>query len=133
MNDQEHPDVIQLEKKLKDTWHKRDIKELREKIAQEKDVNEDVPPSLFYCKECDKDYVPNRIYKREVQDWNTEIPFRYWKARCHCDKWNTRLITDKVKDIFFVKSPTIKRERRLRKKDILQPQDTGYQMLYGNK
>jgi hypothetical protein len=129
---EEHPDVKRLSDKLHSNWEKRSIDELRESIKKERDVDEDIPPNIFYCSKCEEDYYPRRVYKREVQDWNTKGIFRYWTSN-HCDTWNTRLITDKVKDKFFINSPSVQRERRLRKLDMLQPGETGFNMLYGNK
>jgi len=132
MNDSDHPDYKRLENKLKSNWHKRDVTKLRELIAKEHDVDEQIAPSIFYCDKCKQDYTPERIYKREVKDWNNNGTFRYWQSK-HCSKWNTRLISEKIKDKFFIKSPSIIRERRLRKQEMLQPGQSGYDMLYGRK
>ena len=132
MNDSEHPDVQRLENKLKNTWHKRDIEKARDVLRSERDVDEQIPPNIFYCSKCKQDYTPKRIYKIDSKDWNTNGIFRYWRSK-HCKQWNTRLINDKTKDKFFIKSPSVIKDRRLRKLDMLQPGETGFQMLYGRK
>lgn len=128
----EHPDVKNLENVLKKNWHKRDVEKARDVLRKQRDVDEDIAPGLFYCSKCKEDYVPKRVYKVESIDWNTNGVFRYWRSK-HCKRWNTRLITDKIKDKFFIKSPSLIRDRRLMKLDMLQPGDTGFSMLYGRK
>ena len=129
-----HPDVEKLEKVLEKQWDKREVEEIRQAIKKERDVDETVAPMLFYCTECEHDYVPRKVTKIESDDWNLNEPFRFWRSvHDNCQTPNIRLITDKVKDKFFIHSETIKRDRRLHKLDMLQPQETGFNMLYGNK
>lgn len=128
----EHPDVIQLENKLNKVWEDRDTQAQREAIRKELDVNEEIPASMFYCVKCKQDYFPKRVVKVEQQDWNTGGVFRFWRSK-HCGTWNTRLISQKVKDKFFIKSPSVIRDRRRNKEDLLQPNETGFDMLYKHK
>jgi len=127
----EHPDVVKLENKLNKVWEDRDIEAQRQELKKEYDVNEDIPPNIFYCSVCKQDYFPKRVVKVEQQDWNTHGVFRYWRSK-HCSKWNVRLISQKLHDKFFIKSPSICRDRRLNKEALLQPGETGFNMLYGN-
>jgi hypothetical protein len=128
----EHPDVIQLENKLNKVWEDRDTEAQREAMKKEYDVNEDIPASMFYCNKCKKDYFPKRIVKVEQEDWNTHGIFRFWRSK-HCGVWNVRLISQKVNDKFFIKSPSVCRDRRVNKLDLLQPNETGFDMLYKHK
>jgi hypothetical protein len=128
----EHPDVQKLENRLKKVWHKRDIEKARDVLRNEANVDEQLPPSIFYCSKCKKDYIPKRIYKVISYDWNTNQLFRYWRSK-HCKRWNTRLITNKMRDKFFIKSPSVIKDRRLNKLDMIQPGETGFNMLYGRK
>ena len=127
----EHPDVVKLENKLNKVWEDRDIEAQRQELKKEYDVNEDIPPNIFYCSVCKQDYFPKRVVKVEQQDWNTHGVFRYWRSK-HCSKWNVRLISQKLHDKFFIKGPSICRDRRLNKEALLQPGETGFNMLYGN-
>lgn len=127
----EHPDVLKLENKLNKIWEDRDIEAQREVLKKELDVDENIPASIFYCRVCKKDYFPKRIVKVEQQDWNTHGIFRFWRSK-HCSIWNIRLITQKVNDKFFIKSPSVCRDRRLNKEALLQPGETGFDMLYRN-
>lgn len=125
----EHPDVIKLEKRLEKVWEDRDIVSQREELKKELDVNEEIPASIFYCKVCKKDYFPKKVVKVEQNDWNTGGTFRFWRSK-HCKVWNVRLISQKLKDKFFIKSPSIIRDRRRFANDLLQPQQSGFNMLY---
>lgn len=127
MND--HPDLVKLENKLKDVWEARDLEAQIEQLKKELEVNEDIPASIFYCKVCKQDYFPKRVVKVEQNDWNTGGTFRFWRSK-HCGTWNVRLITQKLHDKFFIKSPSVCRDRRIHKLDMLQPQESGFDMLY---
>lgn len=126
----EHPDVVKLENRLHKVWEDRDNEAMREAVKKELEVDEEIPAQIFYCSKCKKDYFPKRIVKVEQQDWNTSGTFRYWRSK-HCGIWNKRLITQKIKDKFFIKSPSMIRDRRRYKLDLLQPQETGFDMMYG--
>lgn len=125
----EHPDVLKLENKLNKIWEDRDNEAQRELLKKELEVDEDTPANIFLCRVCKKDYFPKRVVKVEQNDWNTGGTFRFWRSK-HCGIWNVRLITQKINDKFFIKSPSICRDRRLHKLDLLQPQETGFDMLY---
>lgn len=125
----DHPDILQLENKLNKVWEERDLEAQREALKKELDVNEEIPASIFCCKVCKKDYFPKRIVKVEQNDWNTGGIFRFWRSK-HCGVWNVRLISQKLHDKFFIKSPSVCRDRRRFKLDMLQPTDSGFDMLY---
>ncbi len=125
----EHPDIVKLENRLNKVWEQRDTESQRNELKKEYDVDEEIPAQIFYCKQCKKDYFPRRIVKVEQNDWNTGGTFRFWRSK-HCGVWNVRLITQKIKDKFFIKSPSVCRDRRLHANDLLQPFQTGFDMLY---
>ena len=130
----EHPDIVKLENRLNKVWEDRDIEAQREQLKKELDVNEDIPASIFYCKHCKVDYFPKRVVKVEQNDWNTHGVFRFWRAKHkECGTMNVRLISQKLHDKFFIKSPSVCRDRRRFKLDLLQPTETGFDMLYGKK
>lgn len=125
----EHPDIVKLENVLNRVWEQRDTDKQREELKRELEVDEDIPAQIFLCSRCGQDYFPQRVVKVEQQDWNTGGTFRYWRSK-HCNVWNKRLITQKIKDPFFIKSPSVCRDRRRHLLDMLQPQETGFDMLY---
>jgi len=125
----EHPDVVKLENRLNKVWEERDNEAQRQAVKNELEVNEEIPAQIFYCSKCKQDYFPKRIVKVEQNDWNTGGTFRFWRSK-HCGVWNVRLITQKIKDKFFIKSPSVCRDRRLHQLDMLQPFQTGFDMMY---
>lgn len=126
----EHPDIIKLENKLNSIWEDRDNQAIRDSLKKEQNIDEEIPAQMFYCSKCSIDYFPIRVIKVEQQDWNTNGIFRFWRAKHNCGNWNVRLISQKVNDKFFIKSPSVCRDRRKHLLDMLQIQDTGFDMLY---
>lgn len=134
MNDFERDDIARLRRCLEKIWEQRDTFEQRELIKKEHDVDDDVPAHIYYCSKCKKDYITNRAYKVSEVDWNRDGFFRYWKTKHkECSTWNRRFISDKLKDPFWRLSPTMKKDRAKHYKDMLQPNETGFSMLYGSK
>ena len=48
-------------------------------------------------------------------------------------EWAKRLISHKLKDPFWKLSPSVIRDRARYRRDMIQPNETGFNMLYGNK
>lgn len=130
MDNADHDDVVKLRTVLEVKWAERDREKRKAALAKELDVDEDVPTNIFFCSKCVCDFRPRRAWKGEDEDWNTGGKFRYWKARHVCGTWSKRFISDKLKDPFWKLSPSVKRERAMFKRDILQPHETGFNMLY---
>jgi len=134
MENNEHDDVRRLRERLEGRWEERDREKMREALRKERDVNDDTPASIFYCRRCQCDFFPRIVFKSQEEDWNTGGTFRYWKAFHRlCGEPEKRLISDKLKDNFWRLSPSVKRQRAVFMKDMLQPQETGFNMLYGRK
>lgn len=130
----EHDDVTRLAAVMNRNADERAAEKRKRERERELDVDESIPAVIFYCGPCGKDFTPRRIFKEEDQDWNRGGKFRYWKARHRdCGTWCKRLISDKAKDPFWRLSPSVKRQRALFKRDVLQPHETGFNMLYGKK
>ncbi len=86
----------------------------------------------FWCDRCKEDFK-GMAWKQVVQDWYTDSRSAFYKTKCFKGHWCIRLITDKYKDGFFVKSRKLAHERGKYHNDIIQPGDTNYQLLYGKK
>lgn len=134
MIDFEHDDIARLRRRLEKIWEQRDTFEQRELIKHEHDVDDDIPAHIYYCTKCKKEYSMNRAFKVSEIDWIRDSIFRYWRTKHkQCGTWNKRFITDKAKDPFWRLSPTIKQDRSKHYKDMIQPSETGFSMLYGSK
>lgn len=84
----------------------------------------------FYCNQCQKDFKSMAIRQLE-QDWTFNQFIAFYKAKCDNQHWCIRYITDKQHDPYWMRSKAVARDRGVHHNDILQPFETGYNMLYG--
>lgn len=78
----------------------------------------------FFCKACgvDQDLNARLITNSYAQTF---------QANCQdCGKKLIRYITDKNKDPYFYESVKLKKQRHEMKRDLIQPGQEGFQMLY---
>jgi len=87
----------------------------------------------FWCDKCKKDFKGMAI--REVEtDWScSNQMIAFYRTKCSKGHWCIRLITDRHKDGFYVKSKFVALDRGNHHNDILQPWETGYNLLYAHK
>lgn len=120
------------EKRTQDReYHRNRIKavEERESDIRASKVAEDLD---FWCEECKEDFKFHARIQVE-EDWNGDKRIAFYKAKCRSGHWCIRLVTDRHKDGFYQKSRLVARDRGRHHADILQPFETGYNMLYGKK
>lgn len=87
----------------------------------------------FWCSDCKEDFKAQAIKQTEV-DWsNTAQRIAFYKTKCFCGKWCIRLITDKLKDGYWMRSHAVARDRGKHFADMLQPGETGFNLLYARK
>lgn len=95
--------------------------------------NKDFDIKDFYCTACRKDFV-GAAWKQEEVDWaNPTQTIAFYKTKCWCGKWCIRYITDKPFDPYFALSRRLAMERTKHVNDILQPFETGFNLMYGKK
>lgn len=127
-------DLINAQEKRSNdrTFHRERVKALEERDDVIKD-NQGLVTTDFYCETCREDFKGQAV-KQIEQDWscsNQNIAF--YKTKCFKGHWVIRHITDKHKDGYFVKSRIIARQRGVHHDSIVQPFETGYNLLYGKK
>lgn len=86
----------------------------------------------FYCSTCNTDFKQNS-YLQVEQDWSCptqNIAFYKGKHK-RCGSWSIRLVTDKVRDGFFIRSRIARRDQGEHFADLIQPFETGFNLLYG--
>lgn len=116
----------------------RNLHRNREKtIAErEEEIQKAKPGDVieFYCADCEEDFA-HVAFKQVETDWsNTSQRIAFYKGKCpECDSWAIRYITDKFSDPYWSESKQVARDRGKHFGDILQPGETGYQLLYGRK
>jgi len=83
----------------------------------------------FWCRKCRKERTG--LGEKVVVTWNGEKSAWYqsW-GLCHRLR---RHITDKLDDPYWKESPKLKKERATYFKDMLQPGQEGFDLLYSNK
>ena len=105
-------------------------KDEREKLIADNKVKELVD---FHCSDCKTDFKGEAIKQVEV-DWSNETQnIAFYKTKCFCGKWCIRHITDRFRDAYWFKSRNVALDRGRHHNDILQPFETGYNLLYGKK
>jgi len=109
----------------------------REKMAQERsDLIKDAKPKevkAFWCDTCKLDFLGESIKEVEV-DWsNPSQHIAFYRTKCFKGHWCQRLITDTYKDVYWFRSRKVAQDRGKHAKEILQPHETNYQLLYGRK
>lgn len=131
-------------------YHIRELIEGQEKRTADKNFHKDrekerserndlikdskiITATDFWCHKCKKDFKAMAI--REVEtDWtNTNQLIAFYKSKCDKGHWVIRLITDRNRDGFFQRSKLVALDRGNHYADILQPWESGYELLYGNK
>jgi hypothetical protein len=87
----------------------------------------------FYCNTCRKDFKSIAIKQVEI-DWsNSTQDVAFYKTKCDKGHWCLRHITDKDRDGFYIRSKLSRLDQGHHYADILQPFQTGYELLYSNK
>lgn len=135
---------------IEEHYHIRHLIEMQEKRSSDRisyqlkdkesaERNDDINKSNifvltdFFCADCLKDFKAQSV--RQVEnDWSCSTQsIAFYKTKCFCGKWCIRLITDKFKDAYWTKSKAVRADRGKHMMDILQPFETGYNLLYGKK
>lgn len=88
----------------------------------------------FHCSRCKVDFQAGAILQVE-QDWsnpNQSIAFYKSKHRV-CGRWSIRLVTDRQKDGYFIRSRLMRLEQGQHYADLVQPHENGFNLLYGKR
>lgn len=87
----------------------------------------------FWCEGCKKDFKSMAVLQVE-SDWSCSgQDIAFYKTKCYCGKWCIRFVTDKNKDAYWIKSRTVRAEQGKYANDLIQPYQTGFNLLYGKK
>lgn len=124
-------ELIEAQEKRSDerTYHRNKEVEKNERESLIKDAKL-VVVTDFYCLKCKSDFKSVSIKEIE-NDWSAPQRIAFYKSKCDKGHWCIRLITDKLKDGFWVRSRLCALDRGRATLDILQPHETGYNILYG--
>lgn len=131
-------EVTKLEKFLDKRFEERDQENHRQGLLyfNEKDIEEGLSTKItdFYCKNCKCDYEDWKVTPVVESDWTKEGKWlAYFKSKHKCGTWNRRKITDKHTDEYWTRSSKMRRDVGNHYKDMIQPNQSGFDMLYGYK
>jgi hypothetical protein len=136
--DIEHHPHIQM---LIDQQEKRtaDVNRHRDRDKWQAERNEEIDKAVpydiveFWCDWCEEDFA-NFAHKHVEVDWsNSGQRVAYHKSKHDCGNWCIRHITDKNSDPYWQESLQVAGDRGKYHNELLQPFETGYQLLYGRK
>lgn len=114
------------------TFHRERIKALEEREDLIKDSKE-YALTDFWCDTCKEDFKAVAIRQIEV-DWSCPTQrIAFYKTKCFRRHWCIRLITDRHKDGFYLKSKFVNLDRGNHYADTVQPFETGFNLLYGKR
>ncbi len=125
-------DLIETqEKKANDRTYHKDKEKARE---ERNDLIKDAKPYVladFYCYTCREDFKAQAI-KETYVDWTCPTQLiAFYRSKCFDGHWCIRYITDKESDPYWMNSLAVALDRGKHYKDIIQPFETGYNLLYG--
>lgn len=126
-------DLIDTQAKRSDErqYHKDRIKNAEERQKMINDARM-VVATDFHCSQCREDFKMNAVLQVEL-DWsNLAQSIAFYKGKHKkCGNWCIRLVTDKQRDGFWVRSRAVVADRGEHFADLLQPHENGFNLLYG--
>lgn len=133
---EEHYHIQELieaqEKRSDERQYFRDKERNREERQKQIDNAKMVVATDFHCWRCSQDFKQNAVLNVEL-DWSNPTQYiAFYKGKHRkCGNWCIRLVTDKHQDGFWMRSKAVKREQGEHFADLLQPYETGFNLLYG--
>lgn len=128
-------ELIENQEKRTEDRNRARYKE-KDRAEREEEIQRAKPADIieFYCAHCEKDFA-QVAFKQVETDWsNSSQHIAFYKSKHDdCGSWAIRYITDKFNDPYWSESKQVARDRGKHYKDLLQPWETGYQLLYGRK
>lgn len=106
----------------------------KEKIKQEReDLIKDSKPFAvveFWCEKCKKDFIAQTVREITQNPYSSERD-AFYRTKHWCGSWCIRYITDREHDPYWYRSRKVRADRRRYRNDVLQPFESGYNLLYG--
>lgn len=124
-------DLISAQEKRSEdrTYHRDKAKLAQERLDEIKDAKIK-ETKQFWCSACREDFIAESIKEVEI-DWSCPTQYvAFYRTKCFRGHWCMRLITDKYKDAFWFKSRRTKADQGSHSLDLLQPHQTGYNIMY---
>lgn len=120
--------IAKQEIRSKDKQRWKNIKAEEDSFFKWCDGFKDIETFAFWCSHCDLDFTARA--KKQIDGWEN---IAYYKTKHRCGTWSIRLITDRELDPYFYRSRRVALDRGIGSNDMLQPFETGFNMVYGKK
>ncbi len=117
------------EKRTAARVHHQNIEKQRDMFQKDVASVPNIALSDFWCKKCKVDFYAR--VRKELDSWG-DFAFYRTKHRT-CGEWAIRHITDRARDPYWSLSKAVANDRDQHRDDLLQPFETGFNMLYGKK
>lgn len=125
--------IERQEKRAEDRQTYRDRQKAKEERSHTLQDSKQFTLTDFWCMKCGKDFKAQAVRQIE-DDWtNTTQQIAFYKTKHWCGTWCIRLITDKHKDGFWIRSKLAAKDRGVHFADTIQPFQTNYELLYSKK
>ena len=136
-NVEQHYHIQELIERQEKRTEDREYYRSKEKDREERDSlikdSKFVQVMDFYCGACNEDFKGMGIRLVE-QDWsNTAQNIAFYRSKCFKGHWSIRLITDKFWDAYWFRSKRVHNDRGKHHNALIQPHETGFNLLYGRK
>jgi len=107
-----------------DREYKKSLYELNKDIQEAKMM----AATEFLCTSCHTEFKGVAVKQISEQFDGSYIAF--YRHKCDCGKFCIRYITDKHKDPYWTRSKVVAMDKGKHYKDMLQPHETGFTLLY---
>lgn len=130
--------------------HIRDLIEMQDKKARDRQMYRERQKALedrdkeiastkpkevlpFWCRKCKEDFAAETI--REIEkDWGDhKSNIAFYRTKCDKGHWCIRLAMDKFYDPYWRLSRKARKDQGEHFADIIQPFESGFELLYGHK
>lgn len=135
---------------IEDHHHIRELIEIQEKRSNDRTLHREHEALLqerrkelaslptrhtmpFWCSKCREDFQAETILEIEHAWEKPDEVIAFYRTKCFKGHWCIRLGLDKHRDPYFERSKAVAKDRGEHRADMLQPWDSGYDMLYKRK
>lgn len=120
--------IEKQEKRAFDRTYHQEIEKRRDQDLKDIAEFKEVELLTFWCDRCRVDFTGRA--RKQIDSW---VPIAYYKIKHPCGTWTLRRVTDRLNDLYWFKSKAVAIDRGVGFNDLLQPFESGYNMLYGKK
>ncbi len=118
------------EKRTEDRIYHREKEKNRADRDSEIASAQNIVETDFWCNECKEDFKSEAIKEIELDWYDSTTHHAYYRTQCLKGHYCMRMITDKHRDPFWTQSRAVALDKGNHFADLIQPHETGFNMLY---